>query len=65
MDAHNIWTVGFGHLYASVIWPYMWLAHHIIPLYSFANFQSNCTLLPARPHLYIASFLLQVYAAKV
>ena len=49
MDAHNIWTVGFGHLYASVIWLYMWLAHHIIPLYSFANFPSNYTLFARRP----------------
>ena len=58
MDAHNIWTVGFGHLYAPGIWPYIWLAHHLIPLQSFANFQSSYTSfarLPSPVYIYIAS----------
>ena len=56
MNAHGILTVGFGHSYTPGIWLCIWLAHYIIPLHSFANFQGNYTLF-ARPPSPVYSFI--------
>ena len=58
-----VFVMVFGHLYAPGIGLYIWPSRHIILLQQFAISRAIAHFLPIRPHLYIASFSLQVYAA--